>query len=129
MDANSILAEAAFMFGKHAGTCDLTPDGAAMFSRVFDLTVRATLAENPDQWESSETGRTYALGMIAHMGEEAARLAGSGRDITDEILRRAANKFIDQERRRRGIDIDILGERSIFCFHYLYASLFEPWHE
>ncbi|HSM15876.1 MAG TPA: hypothetical protein VK845_02615 [Gemmatimonadales bacterium] len=129
MDANVILTEAAVMFGKHAGTCDLTPDGAAMFSRVFDLTVRPALAANPEQWESPDAGRSFALGMIAHIGAEAARLAGPGRDITAEILRRAANKFIDRERRRLGIDIERHGQRSVFCFCYLLVPLFEPGSE
>jgi hypothetical protein len=44
MDADSAIIEAAFTLGKYAGTANLTPDGARMFARLLDLTVRPGIA-------------------------------------------------------------------------------------
>ena len=118
MDLDSILIECTFIFGKHAGKCDLTPNGARMLSRLFDLTIRPGIANSPDQWESREVGRTYALEMFARLGEDAARLAGQGGDITDAMLHQAANKIIkDQEIRFPTIV-------SKFCFCYRATDLY-----
>jgi hypothetical protein len=116
MDADSILIECAFIFGKHARKCDLTPDGAHMFSRLFDLTIRPGIAK--DEWESREVGRTYALKMFARCGEDAAKLAGTGRDITGEILRQAANQIVRHEEDRFPVI------RSRFCFCYRETDLY-----
>lgn len=118
MNVDSILIECAFIFGKHAGTCDLTPEGTRMFSRLFDLTIRPGIANRQDQWESREAGRTYALEMFARFGEDAAKLAGAGHDITDEMLRAAANKIIAvQEKKFQRV-------LSPFCFCYRSTGLY-----
>jgi hypothetical protein len=127
MITDSVLVEAAYTLGKHSGNCNLAPDGAAMFSRVFDLTVRAGIAVSPDQWASKKAGRSYVLEAVARMGQTAAELAGRGGDITEAIMRRAANTVVDQERQRLGIPMP---ERqaivqSQFCFCYVISDLFE----
>jgi hypothetical protein len=118
MDADSILIECTFIFGKHAGKCALTPGGARMLSRLFDLTIRPGLANTPGQWESREVGRTYVLEMFARLGQDVAGLAGPGRDITEDLLSAAANKIIrDQEVRFPTI-------LSRFCFCYRHSDLY-----
>jgi hypothetical protein len=128
MDFDSVLIEASFALGKHSGKCNLTPDGAAMFSRLLDLTVRAGMASTPDLWESPETGRAYLLGVVAEIAQLAAKTAGAGHDLTGEILRRAANDLIERERRRFGLPRLDPSEfvLSKFCFCYVLTDLFDP---
>ncbi len=127
MITDSVLVEAAYTLGKHSGNCNLAPDGAAMFSRVFDLTVRAGIADSPDQWASKKFGRSYVLEAVAQMGRTAAELAGQGGEITEAIMRRAANTVVDQERERQRIPRpDRQGiVVSKFCFCYVISGLFE----
>ena len=126
MDTESVFIEAAFMLGRHSGGCDLAPEGARMFARILDLTVRAGIADDPHVWESRETGRTYVLGVVARIGKEAARLAGKGNEITAEVIRQASNAVIDEERQRFGLPaIDLAGAvLSKFCFAYVLSGLF-----
>lgn len=128
MDTDSVLIEASFALGRHSGKCNLTPDGARMFSRLLDLTVRAGIAETPDAWESQETGRTYVLGVVAEIAKLAAQAAGPSHELTGEVVRRAANQVIDRERKRFGIPRRDPGEfvRSKFCFCYVLTDLFDP---
>ena len=124
MDTDTALVEAAAVFGKRSGSSELTPDGARMFSRIFDLTLRAGLANAPDVWESKESGRAYALGTIGQIAEYAAKLAGGG-DITGEIMQRAANEVIEQQRQRLGFTALAAESRtSVFCFAYVHSDLF-----
>lgn len=58
MDIDSVLLGAAFMFGKHSGTCTLTLDGADMFSRVLDLPVRAGIGNAPTSGKAGRAGPT-----------------------------------------------------------------------
>jgi len=127
MDTDSALIEAAFTFGKHCGKCQLTPDGARMFARVFDLTVRAGIANSPKLWESRD-GRAYILGAMAQIGKGAARLAGRGQEITADIFQQAANRVIDDQRERLGMPRpDPVGRvLSKFCFAFVYSDLYEP---
>ena len=124
MDTDTALVEAAAVFGKRSGRSELTPDGARMFSRIFDLTLRAGIANNPEVWESKESGRTYALGTIGQIAEYAAKLAGGGA-ITGEVLLKAANELIDQQREQLGINAAAVSSRtSVFCFAYVHSDLF-----
>lgn len=88
-----------------------------MFSRLFDLTIRPALANNPDQWESREAGRTYALEMVARISEEAARLAGDKGQITADMIRDAGNRVIKEQESK------YVGILSIFCFCYKMTRL------
>jgi len=127
MHTDSVLIEAAYMLGKHSGSCSLTPDGARMFSRVFDLTIRAGIANSPNQWSSRKAGRAYALKVVARMGQAAAKLAGRGRDITAEIMQSAANSVIDSERQRFGLPLPDPRQQvlSKFCFCFVLSDIFE----
>jgi hypothetical protein len=126
VDSDSVFIEASFMLARHSGDCDLTPEAAAMFARILNLTLRAGLANSPDLWESRETGRTYVLGVVARIGEEAARLAGKGGDISAEVIRQAANRIIAEQRERFGLTASRPGEQvmSKFCFAYVLSDLF-----
>ena len=126
MDTDSVFIEASFTLGRTSGGCQLAPEGARMFRRVLDLTVAAGLANTPELWESKETGREYVLGVVARIGEEAARLAGETREITAEIVREAANRIIERERERFKIPApDRAGlVVSKFCFAYLLSDLY-----
>ena len=126
MDTDSVFIEAAFMLGRHSGDSELTPEGARMFARILDLTVRAGLANKPDLWESREAGRTYVLGVVGRIAKEAARMAGKGNEITADVIRRGANRIIEQERERFGMPIpDLSGAvQSQFCFCYVLSDLF-----
>jgi hypothetical protein len=128
MDTDTALIEAVFAFAKHAGTGDLTEEAAHMVSRVFDLTVRAGIASSPEAWKEKEYGRTYVLSMMGRIGEEAARLAGSGKDISGEIYGRAANIVIAEQRKRFGMPVPdtIERPRSKFCFCFVDSELFDP---
>jgi len=128
MDTDSVLIEASFALGRHAGKCSLTPDGARMFSRLLDLTVRAGIAETPDAWESPDTGRNYVLGVVAQIAEQAASAAGPSHELTAEIVRQAANQVIDKQRKSLGIPRPDPTQRvlSTFCFCYLLNNLFDP---
>lgn len=125
MNTDSVFIEAAFALGRHSGTCDLTADGAAMFARILDLTVRAGIANTPDLWESPEYGRAYLLGVVAQVAEEAARGAGKGNEITADIIRQASNRIVGQERERLGMPApDRSAIVSKFCFAYALSDLF-----
>jgi hypothetical protein len=126
MNTDSVFIEAAFALGRHSGTCDLTSDGAVMFSRILDLTVRAGMANTPDLWESPEFGRTYLLRVVRHVAEEAERMAGKGNEITADIIRQASNRIIDQERERLGMPAPdrTSAIMSKFCFAYVLSDLF-----
>jgi hypothetical protein len=125
MDTDTALVEAAAVFGKRSGTAELTPDGARMFARIFDLTLRAGIANAPDVWESKDAGRTYALAMIARIAEDAAKMAGNTNAITGEILQQAANRIIDEQRKRLGLEVASVSSRtSVFCFCYVHSDLF-----
>jgi hypothetical protein len=125
MDTDTALVEAAAVFGKRSGSSELTPDGARMFARIFDLTLRAGIANDPAVWESKESGRTYALKTIAQIAEYAAKLAGGGA-ITAEVMQKAANEVIDQQRDRLGVSaLGITSRTSVFCFAYVHSDLFQ----
>jgi hypothetical protein len=126
MNTDSVFIEAAFALGRHSGSCELTEDGAAMFARILDLTVRAGIANTPDLWASRETGRTYLLGVVARIAEEAERLAGKGNEITADVIRQASNRLIDEQRERLGMPApDRAAVVSKFCFAYVLSDLFE----
>ena len=126
MDTDSVFIEASFMLGRSSGGCQLNSDAARMFGRVLELTLAAGLATTDDLWASREKGRDYVLGVVARIGEEAARLAGKDREITADIIREASNRIIDRERERLGMP---RADRSIilskFCFAYVLSDLFE----
>lgn len=125
MDTDSVFIEASFMLGRSAGGCQLSSGAARMFGRILELTLAAGLANTPDLWESQETGRDYVLGVVARIGEEAARLAGKDREITDDILRQASNRIIDRERERFGLPLpDRNMVVSKFCFAYVLSDLY-----
>ena len=130
MDADSAIIEAAFTLGKYAGTANLTPDGARMFARLLDLTVRPGIANDPEAWDSPKSGRSFVLWAIEQLATSAARSAKAGGDLTPDILRQAVNEVVDEQRRRLGITqpspSGIL--RSKFCFAYLASDLF-TWPE
>ena len=130
MDSDSAIIEAAFTLGKHAGTCNLTPDGARMFSRLLDLTVRPGIANDPEAWDSPGSGRAFVLGAIEQLATSAARAAQPGNDLTPEILRQATNQVVDEQRRKLGISRPSPADfvRSKFCFAYLVSELFD-WPE
>jgi hypothetical protein len=129
MDADSAIIEAAFTLGKHAGDCNLTPEGARMFSRMLDLTVRAGIANDPEAWDAPQGGRAFVLSAIEQLAGAAAQAAKPGGDLTPEHLRQAVNQVVDEQRRKLGIDTSPVGiERSKFCFAYLSSRLFE-WPE
>jgi hypothetical protein len=130
MDSDSAIIEAAFTLGKHAGGCNLTPEGARMFSRLLDLTVRAGMANDPEAWESPKSGRAFVLGAIEQLATSAARAAKPGNDLTPEILRQATNQVVDEQRRKLGIPRPSPSEivLSKFCFAYLLCELFD-WPE
>lgn len=125
MDTDSVFIEAAFALGRHSGTCELTADGAVMFSRILDLTVRAGIANTPDLWESPEYGRSYLLGVVALVAAEAERMAGKGNEITAEIIRQASNRIIDAERERLGMPAPDRTSAIVskFCFAYVLSDL------
>lgn len=127
MDTDSVFIEAAFMLGRHSGECNLTPEGALMFRRVLDLTVRPGLANTPELWESPESGRSYVLGVIARIAGEAAQLAGKGNELTAGVVRQAANRVIEEQRERFGMPIPDLSQEMVvskFCFAYVLSDLF-----
>ncbi|HEX6617080.1 MAG TPA: hypothetical protein VF046_12325 [Gemmatimonadales bacterium] len=125
MDTDSVFVEASFTLGRSAGGCQLSSDAARMFGRILQLTLAAGIANTPDLWESRETGRDYVLGVVARIGEEAARLAGKDREITADIIREASNRIIDRERERFGLPRpDQSAILSKFCFAYVLSDLF-----
>jgi hypothetical protein len=130
MDSDSAIIEAAFTLGKHAGACNLTPEGARMFSRLLDLTVRAGIANDPDAWDAPQGGRDFVLGAIQRLAVAAERSATPGSDLTPEVLLQAANQVVDEQRRKLGIERPTPAtiERSKFCFALLVSRLFN-WPE
>lgn len=128
MASDSAVIEAAFTLGKHAGGRTLTPDGARMFSRLLDLTIRAGIANDPEAWTADRGGRSFVLETIARLARNAAEAAGKGGELTPEILRRAASQVVDEERRRLGIQIPkATGEvTSKFCFAFMASEVFDP---
>lgn len=125
MDTDSVFIEASFTLGRSAGGCQLSSEAARMFGRILDLTVAAGLANSPDLWESRETGRDYVLGVVARIGEEAASLAGKNREITPDVIQKAASRIIDRERERFNIPApDRNAIVSKFCFAYVLSDLF-----
>ena len=129
MDPDTAIVEAAFTLGKHAGASNLTPEGAQMFARLLDLTVRPGIANDPEAWDDPKTGRTFVLGAIAQLAAAAARAANGG-DLTPEILQEATNRVVDEQRLKLGISRSGANEiiRSKFCFAYLGSGLFD-WPE
>jgi hypothetical protein len=131
MDADTAIIEAAFTLGKHAGTANLTSEGARMFGRLLDLTVRPGLANDPDAWDSPKGGgRSFVLGAIEQLAASAARATEPGGDLTPEILLQATNEVIEEQRKRLGITSPEPSgiQLSKFCFAYLASSHF-PWPE
>ena len=126
MDSDTAIIEAAFTLGKYAGACNLTPEGARMFSRLLDLTVRPGIANDPEAWDSPKSGRTFVLGAIEQLATAAARAATPGNDLTPEILNQATNQVVDEQRRKLGITRPAPSEilRSKFCFAYMASDLF-----
>jgi hypothetical protein len=126
MDTDGAFIEASYTLGRSSGGCQLSSDAARMFGRILQLTLAAGLANSPDLWESKETGRDYVLGVVARIGEEAARLAGKNREITADMLRAASNRIIDRERERFGLpEPDRSAILSKFCFAYVLSDIFE----
>jgi hypothetical protein len=128
MDFDSAIIEAACTLGKGAGSATLTPDGARMFSRLLDLTVRAGIANDPTAWDDPKAGRAFVLAAIQQLAAAAAR-AANGKELTADILRQATNEVVDEQRRKLGLQRPAPGGvRSPFCFAYVASDLFD-WPE
>jgi hypothetical protein len=124
MDSDTAIIEAAFTLGKHTGKATLTPEGARMFSRLLDLTVRAGIANNPEAWDDPRSGRTFVLEAIEQLAAAAAR-AAKGEELTPEILREATNQVVEEQRQTLGIQpAAVSGVKSPFCFAYVASDLF-----
>lgn len=124
MDSDTAIIEAAFTLGKHAGKSTLSPEGARMFSRLLDLTVRAGIANDPEAWDDPKSGRAFVLSAIEQLAASAAR-AAEGKELTPEILQHATNQIVDEQRRTFGFPAPAPGAvKSPFCFAYVASDLF-----
>ncbi len=124
MDATDILIESGYIFGQHSDGRRLTPDAVRMFGRIFDLTVRPALAVSSRRWRHREIGRRYALNVTKRIAEAAVELAGKKGALTGQILKRAANEVIDQERDRFDIAVPLRAAAggSKFCDAYPWTN-------